>query len=133
MTLPAYKTALVTYAHTQPLKDGTVVPRTFTFDFEEVPVIIRAFRRMVRGLEFDVTEMAITTYLTREGARQALHRDAGVSDARVPSRRHPLQHEVGHQDAEGPRRPKGRRQSRLHRHHRACGRAASCSTSTAST
>ncbi|HWK09637.1 MAG TPA: hypothetical protein VNR64_06285 [Vicinamibacterales bacterium] len=64
MSVPTYKTALVTYPHTQPLKDGTVVPRTFTFDFEEVPVIVKAFRRMVRGLEFDISEMAITTYLT---------------------------------------------------------------------
>jgi ABC-type nitrate/sulfonate/bicarbonate transport system substrate-binding protein len=64
MPAPAYKTALVTYPHTQALKDGTVVPRTFTFDFEDVPVIIKAFRRMVRGLEFDISEMAITTYLT---------------------------------------------------------------------
>jgi ABC-type nitrate/sulfonate/bicarbonate transport system substrate-binding protein len=63
MTIPALKTALVTYGHTQPLKDGTVVPRTFTFDFEDVPVIIRAFRRMVRGLELDISEMAITTYI----------------------------------------------------------------------
>jgi ABC-type nitrate/sulfonate/bicarbonate transport system substrate-binding protein len=64
MDLPAYKTALVTYPHTQALKDGAVSPRTFTFDFEDVPVIIKAFRRMVRGLEFDISEMAITTYLT---------------------------------------------------------------------
>ena len=64
MAVPAYKSALVTHPHTQPLKDGTVVPRTCTLDFEDVPVIIKAFRRMVRGLEFDVTEMAITTYLT---------------------------------------------------------------------
>ena len=63
MALPAYKTALVTYGHTQPLKAGAVVPATFTFDFEDVPVIIRAFRRMVRGLEFDIAEMAITTYI----------------------------------------------------------------------
>jgi ABC-type nitrate/sulfonate/bicarbonate transport system substrate-binding protein len=63
MTVPAYKTALVTYGQTLPLKDGTVVPRTFAFDFEDVPVIIRAFRRMVRGLEFDISEMAITTYI----------------------------------------------------------------------
>ena len=62
--MPSYKTALVTYPHTQPLKDGTVVPRTFAFDFEEVAPIIKAFRRMVRGLEFDISEMAITTYLT---------------------------------------------------------------------
>ena len=64
MPTPACKTALVTYPHTQALKDATVVPRTFTFDFEEVPAIIKAFRRMVRGLEFDISEMAITTYLT---------------------------------------------------------------------
>jgi 4,5-dihydroxyphthalate decarboxylase len=64
MARPAYKTALVTYPHTQALKDGTVEPRTFAFAFEDVPVIIKAFRRMVRGLEFDISEMAITTYLT---------------------------------------------------------------------
>ena len=58
------KTALVTRGHTQALKDGTVRPRTCELDFEEVPVIIKAFRRMVRGLEFDVCEMAITTYIT---------------------------------------------------------------------
>ena len=57
------KTALVTRGHTQALQDGTVKPRTFEFDFEDVPVIIKAFRRMVRGLEFDISEMAITTYL----------------------------------------------------------------------
>jgi 4,5-dihydroxyphthalate decarboxylase len=63
MTKPALKTALVTYGHTQPLKDGIVKPRTFEFEFEDVPVIIKAFRRMVRGLEFDISEMAMTTYL----------------------------------------------------------------------
>jgi 4,5-dihydroxyphthalate decarboxylase len=57
------KTALVTRGHTQALKDGTVKPRGVELDFEEVPAIIQAFRRMVRGLEFDVSEMAITTYL----------------------------------------------------------------------
>jgi 4,5-dihydroxyphthalate decarboxylase len=56
-------TALVTRGHTAALKDGTVTPRTFDLVFEEVPAIIQAFRRMVRGLEFDVCEMAITTYI----------------------------------------------------------------------
>jgi ABC-type nitrate/sulfonate/bicarbonate transport system substrate-binding protein len=63
MPTPKLKTAFVTHGHTQALKDGTVRPRTFEFDFEEVPVIIQAFRRMVRGLEFDISEMAITTYI----------------------------------------------------------------------
>jgi 4,5-dihydroxyphthalate decarboxylase len=57
------KTALGVRGHTQPLLDGTVAPRTFAFEFEDVPVIIKAFRRMVRGLEFDICEMAMTTYL----------------------------------------------------------------------
>jgi 4,5-dihydroxyphthalate decarboxylase len=57
------KTALVARGHTQALRDGTVRPRTCDLEFEEVPVIINAFRRMVRGLEFDVAELAITTYI----------------------------------------------------------------------
>lgn len=63
MTLVKMKTALATYPQTAALKDGTVTPRTFQFDFVEVARIIQAFRRMVRGLDFDISEMAITTYL----------------------------------------------------------------------
>jgi 4,5-dihydroxyphthalate decarboxylase len=47
----------------QALKEGSVKPEGFEFEFEEVPVLIEAFRRMVRGLEFDVSEMALTTYV----------------------------------------------------------------------
>lgn len=64
MTRPNLKTAVQTLGHTQALKDRTVTPQTFDFEFEEVPKIIQAFRRMVRGLEFDISEMAITTYIT---------------------------------------------------------------------
>lgn len=63
MVTTKLKTALGTYGHTQPLKDGTVKPRTFEFEFEDVPVIIKAFRRMVRGSEFDIAELAMTTYV----------------------------------------------------------------------
>ena len=48
---------------TRALKDGTVRPAGWTLNFEEVPVLIQAFRRMVRTLDFDVTEMAFSTYL----------------------------------------------------------------------
>jgi len=58
-----FRTALATRGHTEALKSGVVTPRTFQFEFEEVPVIIKAFRRMVRGLEFDICELAMTTYL----------------------------------------------------------------------
>jgi len=52
-----------TQGNNQALKDGSVKPRTFAFEFVEVDPLIAAFRRMVRGLEFDVCEMAITTYI----------------------------------------------------------------------
>src|SRR5215218_4293332 len=57
------KTATRTQGNNRALKDGTVKPRTFAFDFVEVDPLIAAFRRMVRGNEFDICEMAITTYI----------------------------------------------------------------------
>ena len=45
------------------LKDGTVRPGGYELVFEEVEPLIAAFRRMVRGLEYYVCELAITTYL----------------------------------------------------------------------
>jgi 4,5-dihydroxyphthalate decarboxylase len=52
-----------TQGNNRALKEGTVKPRTCELAFEEVDPLIAAFRRMVRGLEFDVCEMAITTYI----------------------------------------------------------------------
>jgi ABC-type nitrate/sulfonate/bicarbonate transport system substrate-binding protein len=57
------KTVTRTQGANVALKDGSVRPDGFAFDFVEVPVLVQAFRRMVRGLEFDVSEMAFTTYL----------------------------------------------------------------------
>jgi len=58
------KTAIATYPHTKGLKDGTVSVPGVDFDHVEVSPIIGAFRRMCRTLDFDLCEMAITTYLT---------------------------------------------------------------------
>lgn len=63
MSRPVLKTAVQTLGHTEALKNRSVAPQGFDFEFEEVPKIIHAFRRMVRGSEFDISEMAITTYL----------------------------------------------------------------------
>jgi 4,5-dihydroxyphthalate decarboxylase len=57
------KTAIGTYGHTAALKDGTVKPEGAELEMVEVSPIVNAFRRMVRQQEFDVSEMAITTYL----------------------------------------------------------------------
>jgi 4,5-dihydroxyphthalate decarboxylase len=63
MALPKYRTVTRTQGNNRALKEGAVKPRTFEFDFIEVDPLIDAFRRMVRGLEFDISEMALTTYL----------------------------------------------------------------------
>jgi 4,5-dihydroxyphthalate decarboxylase len=63
MAGPKLTTVTRTQGNNKALKDGTVTPKTFEFDFVEVDPLIAAFRRMVRGLEFDICEMAITTYI----------------------------------------------------------------------
>lgn len=45
------------------LLNGDVVVKGIELAFQDVPVLVHAFRRMVRELEFDVCEMALTTYL----------------------------------------------------------------------
>lgn len=57
------KTVFRPLAHTEALKDGTVKPESFEIEYVDVPVLIQAFRRMVRGLEFDICELAFTTYI----------------------------------------------------------------------
>ena len=63
-TATVLKTAIKTYGHTQGLKDGSVTVPGIQFEHVEINPIIVAFRRMCRTLEFDVCEMAMTTYLT---------------------------------------------------------------------
>jgi 4,5-dihydroxyphthalate decarboxylase len=71
MTELKLKTVTRTQGNNAALKDGTVKPQTFDFDFIEIPVLVQGFRRMVRGLEFDICELAITTYICAKehGAR----------------------------------------------------------------
>jgi 4,5-dihydroxyphthalate decarboxylase len=63
MAGPKLKTVTRTQGNNRALKDGTVKPRGFAFDFIEVDPLIAAFRRMVRGAEFEICEMAFTTYI----------------------------------------------------------------------
>ena len=57
------KTAIGTYGHTAALKNGNVKAAGIEFEHIEVSPITPAFRRMTRDLEFDISEMAVTTYL----------------------------------------------------------------------
>jgi 4,5-dihydroxyphthalate decarboxylase len=60
---PRLKIAIADYGHTRALKSGEVEIEGVDADFIPVVPIIAAFRRMVRDLEFDVCEMAPTTYM----------------------------------------------------------------------
>jgi ABC-type nitrate/sulfonate/bicarbonate transport system substrate-binding protein len=73
---PVLRAVTRTQGNNEDLKTGAVTARGFRFAFEEVPVLVSAFRRMVRGLEFDVSEMALTTYLVA--------REHGVPFTAVP-------------------------------------------------
>jgi 4,5-dihydroxyphthalate decarboxylase len=55
--------ALGNYGLTRPLKDGIVSAGRLKLEYVEVEPITAAMRRMCRGLEFDICEMAFTTYV----------------------------------------------------------------------
>lgn len=57
------KTVIGNYGHTKALKDGTVTSERLTLDFVEYTPTNRAFKPMVEQLAFDVSEMALTTYM----------------------------------------------------------------------
>jgi 4,5-dihydroxyphthalate decarboxylase len=60
---PRFKIAIGTYGHTRAIKARQIPIEGVDADFVEVSPIIGAFRRMVRDLEFDICEMAPTTYM----------------------------------------------------------------------
>jgi 4,5-dihydroxyphthalate decarboxylase len=60
---PVLKTLLGNYTNTLPLKNGKLKPSGFSFEFADVKVPNRAFKRVVREQEFDVAELAMVTCL----------------------------------------------------------------------
>jgi 4,5-dihydroxyphthalate decarboxylase len=65
---PRLKIAIASYGHSKDIKGGAAAIAGVEPDFVEVVPIIGAFRRMVRDVEFDVCEMAPTTYMIALGA-----------------------------------------------------------------
>jgi 4,5-dihydroxyphthalate decarboxylase len=55
--------AIGTYDHTKGLKDGSVSSPDVKFDFVEVSPITRAFRPMATQQAYDLSEMALATYM----------------------------------------------------------------------
>ncbi|WP_067892754.1 4,5-dihydroxyphthalate decarboxylase [Nocardia vaccinii] len=60
------------YAHAQPLLDGDVAIDGYAVEPVTVEPVIGAYRRMIRDLEFDVCELAPTSYLMALQAEVAL-------------------------------------------------------------
>jgi 4,5-dihydroxyphthalate decarboxylase len=58
--------ALGRYPHTAALREGRVASDILRLDCADIPNITRAFAPMVRELRFDVSEMAIATFLQAE-------------------------------------------------------------------
>jgi 4,5-dihydroxyphthalate decarboxylase len=63
MPKPALTMVTRTQGNNRALKDGAVTLPDFDLNFEEVAPLPRAFRRMVREGAYDVSEMALTTFL----------------------------------------------------------------------
>jgi 4,5-dihydroxyphthalate decarboxylase len=55
--------ALGNYGLTKPLKSGQASVGRLTLNYVPIDQIVPAMRRMCRGLEYDICEMAFTTYL----------------------------------------------------------------------
>lgn len=60
---PTLRAVSRSQGNNQAVRSGLVAPRGYELHFEDVPILVDAFRRMVRRQEYDVCEMAITTYL----------------------------------------------------------------------
>src|SRR5262245_27921488 len=57
------KTLLGDYPNTRAFRKGELTSSRVAFDFADVPQVANAFKRTVRNLEFDVSELAIVTFL----------------------------------------------------------------------
>lgn len=68
MSIPSLSLAVGSYGCTAAIKDGSIAVRGIDARLVEVSPIIAAFRRMVRGLEFDICELAPTTYVVARAA-----------------------------------------------------------------
>ena len=62
-TITKLRTALGNYPHTAKLKSGEFKADGIELEFEEVTPLNRAFKPMAQDQKFDVSEMAIVTYL----------------------------------------------------------------------
>lgn len=76
MALVTLRAVSRTQGNNAALKSGQIIPEGFALDWQDVPVLVQGFRKMVRELAYDVCEMALTTYLCA--------REHGVAFTAIP-------------------------------------------------
>jgi 4,5-dihydroxyphthalate decarboxylase len=63
MSRKTLQTLIGTYPHTAPIKSGAVKSDKIDFDFTEIVPVWDGFKGMIREDRYDVSEMAVVTYL----------------------------------------------------------------------
>ena len=66
------RTAIGNYGYTTDLKNGAATSEKFEMDHVEISPITSVFRQMVRNMEFDLAEMALSTYLCARAHGKAM-------------------------------------------------------------
>ncbi len=85
MNLPLHlPTLLGDYPNTHALRTGALTSDRFAFDFADVKMPHNAFKRAVRGLEFEIFELAIVTFLMAKAAGKPLVLLPAVIFGRLP-------------------------------------------------
>ena len=79
------------YPHTLPLKRGEIKSPRLAFTFSDIRPANRFFKPMVRELKFDVSEMAIATYVQAKAYGTPLVLLPGNDDGALPARYYPMQ------------------------------------------
>jgi hypothetical protein len=111
------KIAIAEHPHTAAIRNGSIPIEGVDAEFVTVKPQIGAFRRMVRDVEFDVCELAPTTYIIARAYGAPFVGAADLRGAPLPPRRPAGAPGRRHQHAEGPGRQEGRR-ARLFGDHR---------------
>jgi len=99
-------TAIGSYPHTAPLKDGRVTSNRLKLDHVEITPVNRAFRPMVNELIYDVSEMALVTLMLARAMGRPLR---GIAVVLLRQSAHALLGVRADAPAVGPRDLEGRR------------------------
>ena len=71
-TVTTLSAVIADYPHTMPLKNGQIRSDMVALDFTEMKPVTKAFKPMVREQRFDVSELALATFLQAKAYNKPL-------------------------------------------------------------